>query len=175
MITKDDILNSIAHEIHCCKHIYGKLPSDSFDYRPTPGQRSTLELLRYISIIGIAGTRMMIERNREVWQEYGERSKTMEPDGFPAAMDLQLQELKDLLAPYSEEDMNSKTLRLMTGNEVPINVGLMNTVVKWLTAYKMQLFLYTKSCGRDDISTYDCWAGIDTPVKEQPAAEEAAA
>ena len=33
-------------------------------------------------------------------------------------------------------------------------------------AYRMQLFLYLKACGRPELSTMDLWAGMDAkPVR----------
>jgi hypothetical protein len=31
-------------------------------------------------------------------------------------------------------------------------------------AYRMQLFLYLKSCGREELSTMDLWAGASAPA-----------
>lgn len=178
MITKNDILASIRHESDVCKHLFTKLPEGSMEYRPTPGQRSTLELLRYIAIIGIAGARGMIERNWSAFGPYKERIAGMTAEEFPAMMDLQMRELEEYLGAFSDEEFASKTMQLPTGGEAPLDLGLFNSVIKWLTAYKMQLFLYAKSNGRDDISTINCWAGIDAPPKAAPAevpAEETAA
>lgn len=31
-------------------------------------------------------------------------------------------------------------------------------------AYRTQLFLYLKACGRDDLSTMNLWGGMDAPA-----------
>ena len=31
-------------------------------------------------------------------------------------------------------------------------------------AYRMQLFLYLKSCGREELNTMDVWAGASSPM-----------
>ena len=31
-------------------------------------------------------------------------------------------------------------------------------------AYRTQLFLYLKACGRDELNTMNLWAGIDAPM-----------
>jgi hypothetical protein len=176
MISKNDIFKSIRHEANVCKHLYGKLPEGCMEYRPTTGQRSTIELLRYLAVVGIAGTRSMIEHDWSIWGTYKSRADQMTPEDFPEVMDQQMDELEAYLDTISDEDFETKTLKLPTGQELPIDIGLMNSIVKWLTAYKMQLFLYTKANGRDDIGTVNCWAGIDMPPRQKPApaAEEAA-
>jgi hypothetical protein len=42
----------------------------------------------------------------------------------------------------------------------------MLSVMKWAVAYKMQLFLYLKSCGLAHISTMNLWRGADPAPKE---------
>ena len=32
------------------------------------------------------------------------------------------------------------------------------------TAYRTQLFLYLKACGREELSTMNLWAGVDMPA-----------
>jgi len=42
---------------------------------------------------------------------------------------------------------------------------LVNHVLCACAAYRTQLFLYLKSCGREELSTWDLWAGMDAPAK----------
>jgi hypothetical protein len=39
--------------------------------------------------------------------------------------------------------------------------ALVETTLKWLTAYRMQLFLYAKASGNEKIGTANNWAGVD--------------
>jgi hypothetical protein len=32
-------------------------------------------------------------------------------------------------------------------------------------AYRTQLFLYLKACGRDDLNTMNLWGGVDAPMQ----------
>ena len=42
-------------------------------------------------------------------------------------------------------------------------------LVRWVlggcAAYRTQLFCYLKSCGREELSTWDLWQGMDAPPK----------
>jgi hypothetical protein len=178
MITKNDILESIRHESNVCKHLAGKLTEGSLEYRPTPGQRSTLELLRYLSVAGIAATRSMVAKDWSIWGTYKPRAEAMTAEEFPALMDQQMEELTAFLDTIDDEAFHTQIVKLPTGHEMPVDAGLVNSVLKWFAAYKMQLFLYAKSTGSENITTYDCWAGIDTPPRQKPAevpADEAVA
>ena len=41
---------------------------------------------------------------------------------------------------------------------------LVNSVLSGCAAYRTQLFLYLKACGRDELNTMNLWAGIDAPM-----------
>ena len=49
MITGKQLLNACRHETKVIKHLATRLPEDSMDWRPTEGQRSMLELMRYLA------------------------------------------------------------------------------------------------------------------------------
>ena len=51
MITKEQYIESFLKEIDIIKHLAEKIEPKMLDYRPTPGQRSTLELLQYLGHI----------------------------------------------------------------------------------------------------------------------------
>jgi len=39
---------------------------------------------------------------------------------------------------------------------------LVNQVLSGFAAYRMQLFLYLKACGREELNTANLWAGVDS-------------
>jgi len=41
---------------------------------------------------------------------------------------------------------------------------LVNHVIGQCAAYRMQLFLYLKACGREELNTMNLWVGVDTPA-----------
>ena len=41
---------------------------------------------------------------------------------------------------------------------------LVNNVLSGYAAYRTQLFLYLKACGREELSTMNLWAGMDAPA-----------
>jgi hypothetical protein len=52
VLTKSELLTALQNESRILMHLIGKIDRSSVDYRPTPKQRSTLDLLRYLSIMG---------------------------------------------------------------------------------------------------------------------------
>ena len=49
---KGGLISALQHEVHILLHLAGKVDKSQQDYRPTAKQRSTLELLRYMAIMG---------------------------------------------------------------------------------------------------------------------------
>ena len=52
VLTKSELITSLQDEVRILLHLAGKIDREKLDYRPTPKQRSTLELLKYLSMMG---------------------------------------------------------------------------------------------------------------------------
>ena len=53
---------------------------------------------------------------------------------------------------------------VMFGNKTTRGAFLVNLVLCGYAAYRTQLFVYLKACGRDELGTMNLWAGVDAPV-----------
>ncbi len=160
MITKEAFKDAMLRECDICVHLFGKLGPEAYDYRPTGKQRNTTELLRYLAICGIAGATCMAESNWKRFAEFSERTKDMPPEAFPEAMARQKAELEAFFAATSEETLSTQPAPLPGGGELPLGEALLNGPFKWLTSYKLQLFLYAKANGAE-IGTANAWRGVD--------------
>jgi hypothetical protein len=49
----------------------------------------------------------------------------------------------------------------MLGHKFSRGELLVNLVLSGFAAYRMQLFCYLKSCGREELNTVDLWMGTD--------------
>ncbi len=52
----------------------------------------------------------------------------------------------------------------MFGSKTTRGSFIVNAVLCGYAAYRMQLFLYLKACGREELSTMNLWAGVDAPA-----------
>lgn len=162
MITKDQLAAAMARECDICVHLFTKLDPATMDYRPSPTQRPTLELLRYLAICGIAGMTCMAESNWKRFGEFSERVKEMPAEAFPAAMARQKADIEVFFAGISEAALESQEAPLPGGRgATTLGEAILNGPFKWLTAYKLQLFLYAKATGAADLGTANAWAGMD--------------
>jgi len=168
MVTKDDVLETLLLECDISIHLYGKLPEGALDYRPTPPQRSTLELLRYLSYSGIGFVNAVAHGEWETYTNGAEAAANMAAEEFPDAMRRQKEQLQGAFAGLSDSDLSDGRCTMPWGAEMSVARGLLMLPVRSMAAYRMQLFLYAKSAGNDAIWTPDCWAGIDM---EKPPAD----
>jgi hypothetical protein len=159
MISKDQLAAGMLYECDICLHLFGKL--NRYDYRPSPAQRDTAELLRYISIVGIASLRSLGEKNWKIFGEYVQAASKMEPKDFPDAMNRQKQEILNFFKSYSEKQLETQEAPLPMGTTQPLGEAILNMSFKIMPSYKLQLFLYAKASGADKIGTANAWAGKD--------------
>ena len=52
VLTREELIASLQNEVRILVDLAGKVDKSKLDYRPTPKQRSTLELLQYMAIMG---------------------------------------------------------------------------------------------------------------------------
>jgi len=161
VITKDQLAESMLRECDILIHLHSKLPAGALDYQPSPEQRTTLALLRYLAICATAGIRCMNEANWKLFREYGERVAEMPGEEFPAAMERQKKEIADFFANVSEETLALQQAPMPGGGMLPLGAAILNGPLKWLAAYKMQLFLYAKAAGAMELKTQNLWRGTD--------------
>lgn len=162
MITKDQLAQSLARECDIAIHLFSKLSPDAYEYQPSPEQRTTVALLRYLSICASAGIHCMLHKDWKLFAEYRERMKEMPAEEFPAAMERQKQEILDFFASTSEETLRTQEAPMPGGGMLlPLGQAIMEGPLKWLAAYKMQLFLYAKATGATELKTSNLWRGVD--------------
>ncbi len=165
MLNKNDILESLLDEVRIVRHLTTKVPADGWTYRPTDGQRNLLEVARYAAFCAIGGTMAAIDGNWEGYSKWCDSTLEATPDQIPGALDRQEEALKDVIGNLSDEDFINKKMKHPLGHELVVGRALLELPLKWMVAYRMQLFLYIKAAGNTEIGTANCWGGIDMPQK----------
>ena len=159
MFTKEEYGESVIKEIKIIKHLGTKITPAMAEYRPTPSQRSTLELMQFISNVASGYLRGILDDNWDAWDEYEKARGEVTIENFVERMDKEVVAVGDLLAKFTDDELEKEFD--LSGNGKPIKKRLIiiETVFKWLVAYKMQLFLYIKANGVTEIGTSDLWYG----------------
>jgi hypothetical protein len=166
-MTKRQFLDSCLHEIGVIKHLAGKVPEAALDWRPTPGQRSTRELLQYLTTCAIVPAQALVTGSWAHAEAMEAASAKVDPDIFAQAMDVQARALEELMDRVSDEDLAERDAYMPWGARCRLGEGIVNTALKTLVAYRMQLFLYAKESCAPRLGPSNCWIGVDP--RPQPA------
>jgi hypothetical protein len=167
VLTNEELIATLRNEVRILLHLTGKVDRSKLDYRPTPTQRSTLELLQYMAIMGptqiavIKGGVFNREALGAAWRPAEEAAKMMSFDQAVAAIAKQADEYPRELGEWSDADF--RVMVDMFGTKATRGSMLVNQVICGHAAYRTQLFCYLKSCGRDELNTMNLWAGMDGP------------
>jgi hypothetical protein len=161
MFTKKDFLASVDREAAILAHLAKQVPEGQLDYRPTPAQRSTIELMRYLSMAPLFSARFAVAGTYSgaEWDELEKKSQSITVDNFGAAMKRQAREIGKLLSKIDDAALRKRKSKTWDGMSLSLGAVLIGIVLKFLTAYRMQLFLYAKASGASHLGTSDCWAG----------------
>ena len=164
VLTKPELLGSLQHEVRILLHLAGKIDRNKLDYRPTPQQRSTLELLKYLTVMGPALVQAAKSGGFDVdaWTTAEKAAAARDFDQTVAALAQHSEVYASLLADMSDDDFR-KPIE-MFGNRTTVGAFIVNLVLGGCAAYRTQLFLYLKACGREELSTMNLWAGVDAPA-----------
>jgi len=165
VLTKSELIASLQNEVRILQHLATKVEPTMLDYRPTPKQRSTLELLKYLTIMGPALLKAAKagKFDGEAWMAAEEAAAARDFEQTLAALSRQADEYPALLADVSDADLRTEVE--LFGGKATRGVFIVNQVLCGCAAYRTQLFLYLKACGREELSTMNLWAGMDAPAK----------
>lgn len=158
---KQDLLNTIVDEMKICKRLYTKIPPDTMDFRPKDNMRSIHELLQYLSIVGTALPDYWLNRNgTDFFASFNEKaaaSKQISHEQFLSAMNNEIELTYKLFDQITEDDLLSKEVIYPWGGKALFGEALIATSVKFLTGYKLQLFLMIRMSTDQKLGTPDAW------------------
>lgn len=161
MIDKQTILDSMLKEITCVKHLHTKVRPGTENWRPAEGQRSVLELLRYLSFCGFGPIKSAVTGDWDSGKARVEAAAKLSLGDIPAALDRQANELRSLFSEIPVEDFLGKKVARPGSDPLPLGRFLLDSAFKYLPAYKIQLFLYLKQQGVPNLVTANLWRGHD--------------
>ena len=114
VLTKDELIGWLKTEVRILVHLAGKVDRAKLDYRPTANQRSTLELLQYLAIMGpiniavIKGGVFDRAAFSAAWTPAEQAAKEMTFDQAVAEIERLSGEYPKLLEDWSDDDFRSE-------------------------------------------------------------------
>ena len=165
VLTKSELLASLQNEVRILSHLVSKIDRAKLDYRPSPKQRSTIELLKYLSIMGpgLVQAAKAGGFDPTAWTASQKTAEARDFDQTIAVIAAHGDAYATLLADVSDADLRAEVDGL-DGKKTTRGAVFVNLVLSGCVAYRMQLFLYLKACGREELGTMNLWAGADTPA-----------
>src|SRR5690606_20149228 len=120
---------------------------------PTPKQRSTMDLLRYLTLMGPALTNAAKTGTFDVpaWTAAEEAANARDFDQTVAALASLSETYATMVGDMSDEDFRGEIT--MFGATYSRGSFIVNLVLAGHAAYRTQLFLYLKACGREELGT----------------------
>jgi hypothetical protein len=166
VLTKDELIGSLKNEVRILLHLAGKIDRKQLDYRPTPKQRSTIELLRYMAVMGPMIIRAVKAGKFDgpAWQAAAAEVEAMNFDQVLGAIAQQSSTYEELLSGFSDADFRSEFDLFGSGQKSSRGADIVRLVLGGCAAYRTQLFCYLKACGRDELNTMNLWAGMDAAM-----------
>jgi hypothetical protein len=165
VLTKAELIGSLQNEVRILLHLATKIDRDTLDYRPTPKQRSTMELLKYLSLMGP----VLVEAARAgafdpvAWTAAQQAADSRDFDQTLDVIAAQADQFTTLVGDMSDADFRVEIE--MFGRKSTRGAFIVNTVLSGYAAYRTQLFLYLKACGRHELNTMNLWGGMDPTPK----------
>ena len=161
VLTQQELIAALQNEARILVHLCGKVEPAMLDYRPTPKQRSTIELLRYLTVMGpvlidsIKAGSFLVDQ----WNAAETKAAAMDFAAVVNSLESLSQRYADSIAAFSGDELRGEIE--LFGSKEKRGPALVSIVVCGHAAYRTQLFCYLKSCGRGELNTMNLWAGVD--------------
>ena len=156
---KQHLIDNMERELQLIKKLIPHIEERDLDYRPADKTRSTIELMRYLSNIGSNMLRWFIidDLTPEEWEKIRAERMTLTIANFGERIDMQMAAIRKYMDMISEQDLMSKEVTLPWKEKMILGSAIINCPVKWLAAYRLQLFLYLKMNGKSELGTKEAW------------------
>ncbi len=160
ILRRDECLASLHKEVRILVHLSNQVEAAMLDYRPTPKQRSTMELLRYLVMMGPVLLRS-IEAGKfllDDWNAEEARVKTLDFVQVKRELAALSDFYSDAWSALTDESL-CEAIQLF-GEDLSRARAILDWIICGHAAYRTQLFCYLKACGREELGTSDLWAGV---------------
>src|SRR5258708_17184086 len=114
VLTKDELISALNGEVRLWLHLASKVDPAKLDFRPTPKQRSLLELLQYMAIMGpihlhgVLASKFDMDAWRNDWNTGEAAAKAMNLEQVKDAIGKQPALFTELLSSCSDADLRAE-------------------------------------------------------------------
>jgi hypothetical protein len=130
MYRKADFIKSLKHEAKIIKHLVAGLSPAQLEYRPTPAQRSTLEVIQYLSYAPLATAEYLVSGSWDHYEALATAAKAVTPASVAKVIDKEVAGIVKRLAKVSDAQIMRKTVKSWTGKKMGMGEALIELVLK---------------------------------------------
>lgn len=165
VLSKEELISSLQHEVNTLTHLARKIDPSKLGYKPTENQRTTLELLQYLNIMGpeLVANIKNGKFDAEAWVAAQKTTAALDFDALLDSLAGQSKFYEERFGSWTDDDFRTDVD--IFGQNTSRGAHIVRLLLGGHAAYRTQLFCYLKSCGCADLSTWNLWAGIDAPAK----------
>ncbi len=156
---KQQLLQNLQREVFLLKQLAPFIEERDLDFRPAEKMRSTLEIMQYVAGIGANMMRWFTKNDLtpEEWAKIREQRKNINRENFKEYLDRQMKDIVMYMDMITEEDLYKKEVELPSKEKMVLGTAIINAPIKWLAAYRYQIFTYLKMTARSELSTKEAW------------------
>jgi len=159
MFSKKDVLASFDQELMLILHIASYATPDDLSYKTWSKQRSTLELMQYMTYMWTTFLSMVIDAwfGSEQYKAVAEEASSLKLADFAVHMQKQHEFIKKTIIDMSDEDLQQE--KEVFWQTQSVATWIVNSLLKFFVAYRMQLFMQLKASWHDTLATSDLRMG----------------
>ncbi len=166
MLQKDQFLGLVQQEFKILRHLGTKVTTESVEYKPTEKQRTTRELMAFLTFGPHRAAQAIVTGDMSLWSDFEAKEKeaeaSMRVEDFASKLDMAEKDILEWVGGMTDEQFQELyEVPFMPGMKMPKVLFLMTLLLEQLVAYRMQFFLYLKASGRTELNTNNLWQGED--------------
>ncbi|BDD03064.1 DinB family protein [Aureibacter tunicatorum] len=164
---KKFLFDSVIRECEAIAYISKNIKEEYLAYRPAESMWSTQELMETLSFIGIYTAEALYhndfkDKTHDRYYRMVEKHKDQTISEYLTALDDQKGQLIKFFETIKPEDLKKRVAYHPLIDKLPLGIALQEITIKFLTGYKMQLFVYLKTLGEELIGA-NLWSAKDSP------------
>ena len=162
VLTQEELIAALRNEVRILLHLITKIDPPARDYKPTAKQRTTVELLQYLNVMGpqLVPAIRAGAFDGDAWGAAVAATAALDFDALVASIGTQADFYARELGTWTEGEFRGEIE--LFGSRSSRGAQLCSLVLAGHTAYRTQLFLYLKASGREELNTMNLWGGVDS-------------
>ncbi len=163
MYGKDHLIKAIENEFNILKHLGNKVEEQYLGHKFTEKQRTIHELMAYLAFSIEKQVQIIVIGHWEpsIFDNMDALTKTFDYRKWDDLLDTENEHIAKMIRSLDDEAMQKEIS--VFGKTGPRSMFLVDYLLTFFGAYKMQLFLQLKHAGRSELGMYNLWAGMDAP------------